>query len=315
MTERRPGHARRLQISASGGWYVALTVLLGVVALVSGNNVLYLIESLLLSGLILSGVLSERTVSGVSFEVLRRPAVARTPVQDQIRIVNRRRASVFCLEIGEYTQGEFIPLCFVPRLAPRETLIVPSRQVLPARGIHRWDGLALATRYPFGFAKKVALVPSPGQRIVWPASAGDRPGQSRSDTVARTSGASDLEEGEIRAYTQDDDYRSIVWTLSAKGMDPVVRNRGSSSRRRDAVLDLRMEPGDAFEEHVSRIAGALHAPLRDSDEERGVSLTVQEWGGKRVIRGRARALNELALTQAQGEQAQSARSVAPQEAS
>src|SRR4051812_25592145 len=97
---------RRLQITIAGRWFLALTIALGVVSLASGNNVIYLIESLLLSGLILSGILSERAISGLTVDIIRKPALAGAPNRDLVRVKNRKKHPIFCVEIGEWRNGE-----------------------------------------------------------------------------------------------------------------------------------------------------------------------------------------------------------------
>ena len=54
---------RKLRLTITGRWFVALTILLGVAAIMVGNNVFYLLESFLLGAMILSGVLSEITIA------------------------------------------------------------------------------------------------------------------------------------------------------------------------------------------------------------------------------------------------------------
>ena len=119
---------RRLEVTRSGKWYIALTIALGVTALATGNNGIYLIESLLLAGLILSGIQSERQVSAVRVEFIRVQAKAREPTSDWIVVHNQDKRTLFCLEIGEWKKGEFHTLAFFPKIRGRETARVRSTQ-------------------------------------------------------------------------------------------------------------------------------------------------------------------------------------------
>jgi hypothetical protein len=118
--ERRR-NIRKLEVTRSGKWYIALTIALGVTALASGNNAIYLMESLLLAGLILSGVLSERQVSAVRVEFLRVQAKSGEATSDWIIVRNLGKRTLFCLEIGEWKEGAFRSLAFFPKVKELET--------------------------------------------------------------------------------------------------------------------------------------------------------------------------------------------------
>jgi hypothetical protein len=88
--------------------------LTGGVSLTSLNNVVYLMESLLISGLFMSIFLSVRAANAVSIEVRRKGICARGENHDRIQIVNRSRFPVFCLEVDEWHGGKPRRLAFVP---------------------------------------------------------------------------------------------------------------------------------------------------------------------------------------------------------
>lgn len=266
---------RKLEVTISGRWYLTLAIAMGVVALLSGNNVLYLIESLLLSGLILSGILSERALSAVRIEVRRRPISAASPAEDLVIVTNARKFPVFCLEIGEWKGKRLRPYAYLAKLEPRSRLVLPSWLVLPRRGRHAWEGLAVATSYPFGFARKIRVITEPGERVVWPA----RPGIEVAD-------------GEVRPYAPDDDSRMIVWTLSARGGEPVVRPRRAVVGSGEITLDLRQPPGEEFERLVVDAAQPFH-------ESQDRVLVLVGANGKRKVHGQAKALTELATVEAE----------------
>jgi hypothetical protein len=77
---------RRLYVTKAGYWYIFLTIAIGVVALTTANNVFYLMECLLLGGMILSGVVSERTISSVDVTWIRKQATAGVTVRDVLLV-------------------------------------------------------------------------------------------------------------------------------------------------------------------------------------------------------------------------------------
>lgn len=295
---------RKLQISTAGKWYIVLTIGIGVVALTSGNNVLYLIESLLLSGLILSGILSERTISAVQVDIRREAASAGEACLDRIVIRNLKRNTVFCIDICEWKDGKFTTIAFVPKLGPKASVVVKSQQSIEKRGIYSWDGIAIATSYPFGFARKLKVVPGPGERLVWPKRSDRSRSRIRASEHTRVSVGPDMAEGEVRAFSYDDDARLIVWPLSARGATPVVRQRKTERESPDVMIDLRARSGPEFERLIERTATPFY---QFSTRQRGGSLILRDWQGQRKIQGSKRALDALALAEAAGSPADSAR--------
>ena len=63
-----PAWRRRLSFTRLGRWYVGLTIGIGLAAINTGNNLLFLVLGLLLSSIVVSGVLSEVSLRGVRVE-------------------------------------------------------------------------------------------------------------------------------------------------------------------------------------------------------------------------------------------------------
>jgi uncharacterized protein (DUF58 family) len=291
--ERRR-NIRKLEVTRSGKWYIALTIALGVTALASGNNAIYLMESLLLAGLILSGVLSERQVSSVRVEFLRVQAKAADPTADWIIVRNQSKRTLFCLEIGEWKDGHFHSLAFFPKVKESETARARSEQTLASRGLYRWDGFAVATSYPFGFARKIKVVKIPGERIVWPNAFRKRNG-SYAEPVGERGHRNpeiDVVDGEIRKYEWVDDARLILANQSDRGVGPMVRNRRPVLKEPEVLLDLRVPPGEAFENTIRLASSAFY---RSENAE----LILVQSKGRRKVTGKKAALNALALAESE----------------
>lgn len=285
---------RKLEVSRAGKGFLLLTISVGVVSLASGNNVLYLVESFLLSCLILSGIVSEQIVSAVQVDFFRIQARAGEPVSDWIMATNRGKKVLYCVEIGEWRRGKFIPLCFIPQIKGLETVRVKAERVIEKRGIFNWDGFAIATRYPFAFAKKIKVVRRPGERIVWPAKDS---GVSDQNLLPDTSTGSirsepDIVDGEIRSYNMNDDARLIVANQSIRGQGWMVRNRRTQTKDPELILDARTEPSEEFERTVRRTARSFY----ETDQ---ASLILIQKTGRRTIKGSRNALTALALVKAE----------------
>jgi uncharacterized protein (DUF58 family) len=284
---------RKLEVTLAGKWYIALTIGLGVAAILSGNNVLYLIESILLSGMILSGVLSERAISAVEVRAMRAPIAACTESADTISLSNHSKQTLFCIEILEWNGKKFDSLSFVPRIGPNASIKVSSDQKLKSRGVHSWSGFAVATSFPFGFARKLRLIDGPGERLVWPKRDGQLHAKAQEALKReRVSTAGDFSEGEVRAASQDDDPRTIIWTMSGRGTEDYARVRKKESASAQVLLDRREAQSD--EEFETRVLEtAAHFYLRsDLDQEK--VLLVRDGQGTQRFRGKKASLNVLA---------------------
>ena len=123
--------------------------------------------------------------------------------------------------------GEFVPAAYIPRIAARGEVVVISKVQYSERGVCRWQGLIVATSYPFGLAKKLKIIPGVGERLIWPENCeGAKKTYAAGDRGSGIHTGQEFAEGEVRAYTYEDDCRNIVWNLSEKGMGPMVRIAG-----------------------------------------------------------------------------------------
>jgi uncharacterized protein (DUF58 family) len=293
---------RRLELTVAGRWYLMLTILLGVVALISANNIIYLIESLLLSGLILSGVLSEKTVAAVDVSIVRKSAFALSPCDDEILVTNRSKLPLFCVEIGEYRKGEFLPIAFIPLIPPKSKRAVRSQQKFEKRGVYSWENIAVATYYPFEFARKIRLIENQGRRLIWPSLLNEKSADQSvgSQGAQKQLGIPELIEGEVRPHSPEEDSRHIVWPLSQKGLGHFVRVKRPEGKAREEVFDADQEAGPEFERKISRTTTFFSSTHDFTHSDRIDRLTLIKQGKQQVVYGRVAILDSLATVEPQG---------------
>lgn len=206
----------------------------------TGNNLLYLLVSMLLGLIVVSGILSERSMRGLTI-ALRTPdeVFADRPALFSATLVNQKRwASSYSLTI-EIVRPEGPPrLVYVPGLTAGQEHVFSWEETLSRRGRQRLPGMRITTLFPFGLFLKAGRALAESEVVVYPP-VGAIPAALLADlgtgaTAARRPGrGSDLYN--LREYRWGDDPRLIHWRSTAKAGSPMVRELEA-----DATLDTRI---------------------------------------------------------------------------
>lgn len=239
-------------------------------ALNTGNNLLYLVFALMLAFLVLSGILSETSLRGVSVErVLPRELFAGMPQLVVLRIRNAQpRIAAFALSVedrletdaGESAAGR----CFALRVGPASTVERSYAWSPPRRGIHHFVSLTVSTRFPFGLFVKSLVLELPGDALVYPAlialarmqpespsrsAAHDRPGRSPAGDALAS----------VREFVRGDSAARVQWRRSLRSGRLVVGEReGQTASEVEILLPLAPEiPAAAQEERISRATSEI----------------------------------------------------------
>ena len=251
-----PAWRRRLTFTRLGRWYVALTIGIGLAAINTGNNLLFLVLGLLLSSIVVSGLLSETSLRGV--RVTRRlPASASVGAPALVGLVARNRKArspSVGLELRE-KGGDVAGHGLVLLLGAGQTEEVSYRFTAERRGLHRFEQLEVATRAPFGLFddKEPRQLAREGERATGRAGHG-------------------LEVHALRDHRSGEDARSIHWRSSARAGKLIGIDREQERRRQVCVvLDQRRASGPLLEAAVEQAAALFE---RELDAGADVSLAV-----------------------------------------
>jgi uncharacterized protein (DUF58 family) len=265
------------RFTREGTIYVGGVFVVALAALNTGNNLLFLILSTLLAGILVSGLLSHLVLSGVELRLdLPEHIFARQPVRALAELTNhKRKLPSFSLRLcGPATGsrrrkrpvGQILqqPVYF-PYLPAGQTSQQSLEITFPRRGIYRQEMLGLQTRFPFGFVEKTRRVDSSLEAVVYPAV---EPTDEFYEVLPLVSG--ELESFmrgrghdlySIRAYQTSDSARQVDWKASAKKGALQVREFAREDERRVLlVLDPFIPPNAtaasdlAFERGVSLCA-------------------------------------------------------------
>jgi len=270
---------RSLSFTRFGAWFIIVCLAVGIAAINTGNNLLYLVVAMMLSMMLVSGILSEQALKKI--RVTRRlpdDIYAGTPFPVRFSIHNEKsRIPSYSLSVSAYypnkTQGAG---GFLPRLGPGESGAALVDETVALRG--RWvcSGFEVSTLFPFGLFVKIRRFPREEARTVYPhvrtldgelteelsARAGEL-------TVNRKGHGSELRS--LRLYQEHDEARLIHWKSSARSGVLMAKEYEAETKRAVCVILDNLKPltppedyNERFEEAVTLAATVIHNLMQDS---------------------------------------------------
>ena len=245
--------------------YIILTLLLGVAAVNTGNNLIYLIVAALLSFLAVSGFFGRHNLKSLR-GAYRIPDEIYAGNQFPLLLYlhnDRKRYPAFLLNIFSDDKKIFFP--FIP---PRGALSAIVSWRYDKRGVQQLPEAYLASPYPFHFFIRYKYINDATQVIVFPQ---PRPGEfwKEAKTRGKVQGEdytlSKGSEGEIisvRDYQSGDPYRSIHWKASARTGKLKTKDLGMPAVE-PLMLDYDLLPGRNMEIKLSHLSYMIKRSLKD----------------------------------------------------
>lgn len=230
----------------------------GVMAFLTGNNLLFLVFSAMLALLLVSGFLSRLVLAGLEIELLLPEHVfARTPMAARVRIRNLKRLTPsFSIELTGLKDAVYFPL-----IPGRGAIEAGGQIVFPRRGRHHENLFVISTRFPFGFLRKSTAVELRRETIVYPAIEPRERMQLLVDSAAGELESRTRGEGRdfyrIRPYEPQDSARHVDWKSTAHTGGLQVREfTRDQDRAVEIFFDRRVPPGsqEGFEQLVEDCA-------------------------------------------------------------
>ncbi len=270
---------RTLSVTRTGRTYLVVTLGVGLGALNTGNNLLYLVLGLLLSVIILSGVLSERCLRGLTVRRLGTDgAFAGEPFAFRWN-VSRRRGHAFALtlaEVGTPLSGEGS----VGWLPAGVEHMVRATLTAPRRGPVKLTGVRVTTTWPLGLFAKTRVFPLEGTLLVYPRrgfACGDPLDAAvghvgEASSPQRLDGTGDV--AGLRELGEAEDARRVHWVKSASAGKLLKVEREREERR---TFMLAIRPGleaESLERRCEEVAAQAHR-LLEAGHEVGVELPRQ----------------------------------------
>jgi uncharacterized protein (DUF58 family) len=230
---------RSLRLTSEGLRFVMITFAVGIAALNTGNNLLYLLLAMMLALIVVSGVLSEKCLKGLNIQRRLPPHLfAGEPATVALRVTNEKRHfPSFSLRISDVIVGaaQFAAthLLYLP---PKGSTVHSYRLLFPKRGQFRVEATRVSTRFPFGLFVKIATLPNQAEMVAYPAPKPLPPAiLDALETIGHDREASRRGLGSglynLRDYHVGDDTRSVHWKTSARQSRLVVRETEAEDQR------------------------------------------------------------------------------------
>ncbi len=247
-----------IRITGAGWLYIAMTFFLGVSAVNTGNNLVYLITAAFLSFLGVSGFFGKSNIDDVQV-LLDAPEeiYANTEFPLQIRLENTRRffpSFLIRVRVGDCE-------ALFPYVGTKDSSVTYIGMVLGRRGRHGLGVVSICSAFPFNFfvrcrkasEREVVVFPQPKRCDL--SDAAERRRTQRGEAPSERRGT----EGELlslRDYTRGDPLKYIHWKASAKSKDLKTKEL-SSLAERPVIIDFETTNIANKEERISCITYTL----------------------------------------------------------
>ena len=272
------GYKMEYKVTREGWLYILGIFLISLAALNTGNNLLFLILASLIAIILMSGILSSITLSGVAMRLqLPEHIFAGQPIRASIELENEKLTlPSFSLRVEAVTEKNSPPATlletpvYFPYLPKRGRAHQTVSLSFPSRGLYTQDAFRIVTRFPFGFLQKAHRLNLRTEALVYPSVEPTReffeilPGlQGAMESLAKGRGQ-DLYA--LRDYLPTDSARHVHWKASARLGSLMVREFTREDETRVLlVLDPHtftaqpgaapQAPADRFERAVTLCAG------------------------------------------------------------
>lgn len=266
------------RITREGWMYIGGIIIVALAALNTGNNLLFLILASLIAIILMSGILSSITLSGVDLRLeLPEHIFAGQTVRARVELENEKMTlPSFSLRVEAATKKKVLapalletPIYF-PYLPKHERVQQNVPITFTRRGAYRQDTFRIVTRFPFGFLQKARRVELGAEALVYPSV---EPTRDFFEILPALQGALEsLSKGgghdlyALRGYVPTDSVRHVHWKASARLGSLMVRE---FTREDDCRVLLVLDPHVAETLSASPSTTAVAAAERF---ERAVTL-------------------------------------------
>ena len=245
------GYRMEYRITRQGWIYIGGIVLVALAAINTGNNLLFLILACLIASILMSGILSSVTLTGVEMHLqVPEHIFAGQTVRCVVELKNEKLTlPSFSLRVEGVQKkatnaAAILPApVYFPYLPKDDSVKQGVPLMFPRRGLYRQEAFRIVTTFPFGFLQKARRLDLASEALVYPSI------EATSDFLEVMFGIQgaieSLAKGRgqdlyaLRDYLPTDNVRHVHWKASARSGSLMVRE---FAREDDSRVILVFDP-------------------------------------------------------------------------
>ncbi|HLI29572.1 MAG TPA: DUF58 domain-containing protein [Terriglobia bacterium] len=272
------------ELTREGLVYFAIILLISVASLNTGNNLLFMILTILLAGILMSGVCSKTVLAGLELEMrLPEHVFAGQPTPAHLRLTNTKRYfPTYSVTVSSKTRKQregkrtrqetaspslsnvLSQPVYAPYIPRRSVVVQQVMLNFPRRGRYGQDIFGVSSKFPFGILRRSRALPSRCEILALPSI---QPVQEIASKLPRlTAEIEGMRKGRgddlyaLRDYREGDSARHVNWKATAKSQSLKVREFTEQEENRlTFIFDARVPSLDdqtleKFEQVVSLCA-------------------------------------------------------------
>ncbi len=240
--------AFRFRITAEGIVFVIVTLAIGIAAMNTGAQLLFLVFSMMCAFWVISALLADASMRRLRIQrLIPRDISMLEPTTIRFTITNtKKRWASSSIRIVDFLAGEkALGATFASQILPGQTVDCSYQVVFPHRGTYQLRTVHVISHYPFGWIKRAFPRLMPAEILVLPSIL---PVSQLLETAKVDLGDySALKKGRgtglygTRKYVPGESVRDVHWKLSARTNSLLVREFESDEyKRASVILDNRL---------------------------------------------------------------------------
>ncbi len=249
----------KVKVNRAGLFFIGITIFLGISAVNTSNNLLYLVVSFLLSFMLVSGLFSLYNLKGLEVKLIPPREVYAEKLENfRVVVKNKKSFPSFALTVGQDQSEAFFPLI---KDEQEESLTLK----FPRRGYYERISLKISSSFPVGLFERYFYWEFPLRLVVFP-----KPMIIREKpTVEGIYKGDSLNTGNKLGYDQIQSVREyrgepaklIHWKLSTK-LNKLLVKEFVAEESPPVILSLDSVEGD-LEERISKLTYLVLEFLRE----------------------------------------------------
>ncbi len=239
-----------MRLTKEGRRLVIATALISITALNTGNNLIYLILSLLLSIIFISIIILRNNMKNLTLNVIQnKPIFANTPSEILLRLKNMKGFPARSIKV--LSSSGMKEDAYFPEILPYKEIFANVNVIFKKRGLYKYGDFYLESGYPFIFFKRTILCNVKGEIIVYPEIKEQSHFLQSYIREGQESISQKIGEGEdfsmVREFRYGDDSRKIHWKASAKTEKLLVMEYDASEIRKLTIILDNLDVPDKYD--------------------------------------------------------------------